>query len=78
MDAMLHSSENFYPHVLMYPMNKMALIWELMLLVKVITERLSSMMNLRNTAMKAAGSARAHLVHPFALWQSQPGLSHIW
>lgn len=52
MDTMLHSSYDLYPCVLMYPMNKMALIQELTLRVKIITERLSRMMCLRITAMR--------------------------
>ena len=63
---MLHS-ENFYPHVLMYPINKMALILELMLLVEIITERLSSMMNLRITAKRAGRESKSSSSRPFCL-----------
>lgn len=39
-------------------MNKMDLTWELMLLVKLVTERLSSRMNLRITVRKAGRESK--------------------
>lgn len=67
MDAVFHSSENVYSHVLMCPMNNVILIGELLLMDNITIEKLSNMMSLRLTALRAGKESESSSRSSFCL-----------